>query len=226
MTTEIDQLLFDSMTDGSPVSLSGNWGLAPGGVVPVASSAAAIHGALGCRWASTASYGRIDYTYPGGPFTTARVLSFYFNVRTFSTSNHYIAATQDNHTSAQTQGDWRINLARTVSIRNGTTAVKTSTVTLNTGQPYHAQWKIDPVAHTQELRIFDGESSTALMALPGAYSSTTTGIMAFGPYAAAPGGAIDYDTVRIADDWLDPEVAPVQLVPVLRRLWFNGTQWV
>lgn len=223
--TVLAEQRFDSFTDGASITVSAPWSMPTGGTVPVASSAAAVHGAMGCRWASTSAYGRIDYDF-GAPITAARVLSFYFVPRTFATVNQYVAMVEDNHTSGQIQADWRINTARTVSVRNAGTAIATSSATLATGTVYRAEWKLDPVAHTQELRIYQGESETALIDLSGSFTSTIAGVLTFGSYTAASGGAIDYDTVKVADAWTGPEVPPATPTPVLRLFRYHSGQWM
>lgn len=221
--TVLNELRFDGLSDGN-LTVSSPWSLPAGGVVPTVAAAAATHGAKGCRWASTTAFGRVDYDFATA-FTAARVLSFYFNIRTFSTVNQYVGAAENNHTSGTWRGDWRINTAKTVTLRNGATAVATSTATLAVNTVYRAEWKMNPANATQELRIYAGESATPLIDLNGAWSATDVQVFSFGPYVAASGGAIDYDTIKVADDWVGADAPPVVLTPVLRRYRYNGTFW-
>jgi len=220
--TAIAEQDFDDLTDGTTYAPSSPWFVA--GAAPTVSTAAAIHGANGLRWTSTATAGRVDYDF-GSAWTTAEVLSFYFNVQTFSSANHYIACTQAVHTSGSPLSDWRINTAHTVTLRDNFSAVSTSSATLSAATDYRAEWKVDQSAATQELRIYEGEADTPIFTLSGAFSGTTTQTFTIGPYTAAAGGAIDYDTVKIADDWTGPENPPASLTPVLRRYRYNGTAW-
>jgi len=219
--TVIERLDFDSLSDGDFTPES-PWAIPGNAVAPTITSDAAIHGAKGARWATTSTYGYIYYGF-GSAFTDKRVLSFYFNIRSFSSANHYVATAYDS--AFTDQGDWRINTGRTVSIRNGNTAVATSSTVVTTSTIYRAEWMVNPATSSQELKIFEGESDSPIIDLTGTWSSTTTINWSWGPSVAAAGGAIDYDTIKIADDWTGPENPPAEKIPVLRRFRYNGTFW-
>lgn len=199
--TVLATLNFDDQTEGSAVTVVSPWTLTAGGTTPVATAAAAAHGAMGARWSSTSSAGSIYYEL-GASQTAKRVLSFYFKPNTFSTANQYVGAIFD--VSSNNQADWRINTNRTITLRNASVAIATSTATLTAGTWYRCEWSLDPTTSGQELRIYAGESATPLIDLTGTYTSTTARRLTFGPDVAAAGGAIDYDTVRVADDWVGP----------------------
>ena len=195
-------LNFDAIAEAAAVTVSAPWDVS--GVAPTGAAAAAVHGARGARWSSTDAYGRILYDF-GSNQAGPLVLSWYMQIRTFSSANLYIAYVTDLLTGGTTQGDVRINATtNTISIRNGVTAVATSTATVSLDTIYRFEWRIDATANTQELRVYTGESTTPFITLTGAWSSDTTRLLAVGPYIVAAGGSVDYDTVRIADDWVGP----------------------
>lgn len=201
--TVIATLDFNATADGA-LSASAPW--ATNGVAPVVGAGAALHGAKGIAWASTGTAGRLTYDY-GTNQTGLIVLSTYFRVDTLSTANHYINAVYNLASGGSLQGDWRINPAdQRVTIRNGGTAVATSSVSLAAATVYRAEWAINPTAGTQELRIYAGEGTTPILTLTGAWSSASTRVWSVGPNVAAAAGAITYDTIRVADTWTGPLV--------------------
>lgn len=200
--TVLETLDADALSDGT-FSPSAPW--STNGTAPDVAAGAAIHGAKGIRWASTGAAGRVMYD-TGSNQATARVWSFYFEVSTFASAHQYIGAIYSLTTGGAIQADWRINnTTRTVSLRDSTTAIATSAETLSTGVTYRAEWRVSDSAGTQELRIYTGEGTTPTITLSGAFSSSTARVFAFGPTSAAAGGAIDYDTIKYADDWVGPE---------------------
>jgi hypothetical protein len=216
------ELNFDDQTPGANVTLTAPWSSV--GTLPTTVAAAADHGALGARWASTGTSGRLQYDT--GSNQTVLVSSCYFNVRTFSTANQYISSVYSLTSGGAIVADLRVNTSHTVTIRDSGTSVATSTATINSGFWYRTEWKLDSGANTQTLRFYEGESSTPLFTLTGAYTSDLTRVPAFGPNIAAAGGSVDYDTIKIADDWVGPEAPGVTLTPVLRRLYFHNGQWI
>jgi hypothetical protein len=123
-----------------------------------------------------------------------------------ATANLYLARIYSLPTGGTAQGDFRVNTNGTVAIRNGNVAIATSTPTLSAGTVYRAEWRTNVTSTTQELRIYTGESTSPYITLTGAWSTATARTWAFGPADAAATGAIDYDTIKIADDWTGPEV--------------------
>lgn len=215
--TVIDTLDFNAASDGA-YSASAPWTIV--GAAPTVGAAAAAHGAKGAQWATTGSSGRLQRD--SGSNQTTLVLSFYARVDTFSSVNHYIAACYSLATGGSLQGDVRINTGHTVSIRNGSTAVATSSATLSTATWYRFEWKLNAAADTQELRCYVGESSTPLFTLSGAWSSDLTRVVSIGPNVAAAGGVISYDTIRVADDWTGAFAPP----PSHTRFRYDGSTWV
>lgn len=191
---------FNAISEGATVAPSAPW--TTNGVAPVALVAATLHGTRGARWASTAAPGRIQYDYTAAQTARAVVGSYYFNIRTMSTASMYLGAILSAPTGGTAQADWRVNTNMTVTLRNGTIAVQVSGVALSTATWYRAEWKVSEVTGTQELRVYLGENTSPLFTLSGNYGGVAaTRVVAFGPYAAAAGGAVDIDTLRPADDF-------------------------
>jgi hypothetical protein len=211
----IATLTFESgQTNGSEVVLTAPW--SKFGNAPIASTAAAMDGTLGCRWTDTSTNGRIMYD-TGLNQTGPLVLGFKFKINTFSTANHYIGSMLSLTSGGTPQGDWRINpTSHTVTIRNGTTAVATSDAnageTISSGTEYWAEWMVDPSSDEQRLRIYEGDETDPTIELAGGWGSEQTRVAAFGPNIAATGGAIDYDTITIANDWIRFVDVPVSAV--------------
>ena len=197
--TVMSTLDFDAIAESATVTVSAPWSTS--GVAPTGVAGAAVHGARGARWASTDAYGRIGYDF-GSNQSGPVVLSWYMQIRAFSGSSHYIASAHSLVSGGSLLGDVRINtVARTLSIRDGFTAVATSAATISLNRSYRCEWRINVSGTTQELRVYEGESSSPILTLSGAWTSNLNRVLTVGPNTAAAGGAIDYDTVRIADDW-------------------------
>jgi hypothetical protein len=214
----IATLTFDSgQTNGEEVVLSSPW--SKFGNSPIASTAAAMDGSMGCRWSDTSTNGRIMYD-SGINQTGPIVFGFKFKINTFSTANHYIGSIYNLTSSGTIQGDWRVNpTSHTVTIRQGTTAVATSDAgagqTISSGTEYWAEWMVDSSSDTQMLRIYEGEETNPSIELAGGWASEQSRVFAFGPHVAATGGAIDYDTITIADDWIRFVDTPVSAVATI-----------
>ena len=201
--TVVDSLDFDAGTEGAAVSVSGSWSKI-GSSSTTYAAAAAAHGAMGCRFSNTGTSGRFQYDY-GSPQTGVLVLSLYVTPRTNASAHQYVALAISAPSGGSNRGDVRINnTSRTVSIRNVSSAVATSSTALAVGTTYRLEWHLDHGASTQTLRIYVGDATTATEEISGAYSAADTRVLAFGPYAAASGGATDYDSVQVADDWTGP----------------------
>lgn len=214
----ISTLDFDSFAEAATVAPSAPW--STNGVAPTATSAAAAHGARGARWASTAAAGRVQYD-TGADQTGAHVLSWYMYIRDYASVNHYIAGVRSLTTGGTSQGDVRINTNHTVSLRNAANvAVATSSAMLAEDTLYRCEWRVHQTAGTQELRVYEAEATTAYLTISGAWTGTNTRVFSVGPHAAAADGALDYDTVRLADDWTGP-FAPAS-DPLLSLVDFNA----
>lgn len=190
---------FEGQTAGANVAASSPWQMSSSSGVMTIASAAAVHGTVGGRINNTASYRAVGYVEAAG--TATRVIDAYITPRAIP-ANAYVMALMDGTTS---RGDVRINTNGTVSIRNGVSAVATSTAVLDMNTPYRFAWRTSTSG--QELRVYAGETSVPLFTLTGALTSNSHTTLFAGLTAASSGTALDVDTIRIADDWLTP-VAP------------------
>jgi len=198
----ISTLDFEDFAESASVSPGAPW--STNGTTAVASAAASAHGVRGARWASTATAGRVQYD-AGSDQVAARVLSWYMNIRAYSSTNHYIASVRSLTTGGASQGDVRINPDRTVTLRNAAqSAVATSSQTLAQNTLYRFEWRVNQGSGIQELRVYQGEATAPHLTISGAWTGANTRVFSFGPHAAAADGALDYDTVRFADDWTGP----------------------
>lgn len=193
-------LNFDALTEGSSLSPSAPWSIL--GVAPVVSAASAKNGAKGIGWASTGTAGRVQYDYSSNQTARPVVAAMNFRIPTMSTANLYLGNIMSLASGGASQADWRVNPTGTVSIRNATTAVATSTTALLSNTWYHAEWKVDDTANTQALRIFADGTTSPMFELTGAYSSVLTRVATFGPSVAAAGGSVDLDDLTVANDWI------------------------
>ena len=191
----IAQLDFESQTNGQAVTVSSPWSSVGGSTDFVASNAADTHGTLGARLASIDSFRHITYSHSA---STPLLLDLYFIPRTIA-SMLYVMSLPD---AATTRCDWRINTDRTVSIRDAFNAVDTSTATLTLGTTYRAAWRLS--SGGQELRIYEGEATSPIITLTGAINNYAHTAIRFGTITNSTGSALDIDTARISDDWLNP----------------------
>lgn len=197
--TLLATLDFDDQTPGQPVSVSLPWNLSTAGTAPVIALAeSAIHGALGARVSSTDSYRGIYYKE--AQTSDTRVIDFYMRPM-FVLSNTFVAKVIDGSTS---RAEIRLNSNGTVSIRDGWTSVDTSTETLalNGSAVYRFAWMISTSG--QELRVYAGESTTPLFTLAGSLADASHTDIGAGLTSTPEGFTADYDTIRVADDWLPP----------------------
>lgn len=204
----ISTLDFESFAESANITLSAPW--STNGATAVATSAASAHGNRGARWASTSTAGRIMYD-TGANQSAPRVWSWYMYIRAYSSANHYIATALSLTTGGSSQGSVRVDPAHTVTLRNATpSVVATSTQTLAENTLYRFEWRVHQSGGTQELRVYEGESTTPHLILSGAWTGTDVRVFALGPYIAAADGALDYDAVRLADDWItEPDIGAV-----------------
>lgn len=202
-------LSFDSDVDGAAPVLPSGWTSSGSGPAFVVSAAAKVHGPLGLRLpAVTTSYRRLTYAETAS--ATPWALSMYVTPRALSTAVMYIAAV---YNGASALGDVRINVAGTVTIRNGTTAVATSSATLAVDTAYRFEWKVTPTTG-QELRVYAGDATTPLFTLTGAFAGTTVTGFAAGLTGAAANYAADYDSIVVADDFTGPWATTPPPTPV------------
>lgn len=214
-------LTFDGQTENTSVSLPSGWSTI--GQVPVTASAAALHGDRGARYASTTTSGRMQYDYGSNQTARPVYVQTYFRIGTLPSVNLYINAVLSLATGGSLQGDFRVNTNGTVSIRNGSTAVATSTQALAAGTWYRSDWMLDDAGDTQELRIYAGDTSSAILTISGTWSSSLTRVVSVGPnVAAADGVNFDIDTVRLSDQRQNA-YNPTAPVTAWSRKLANGT---
>lgn len=211
MTGTIDSTCdFNGLTEAATITsglLPASWTLSGAG--PTVLAAAAAHGAKGVRYTSTGSASRLQYDFGSNQTARAVVMDFYFRILTMPATPLYIATIMSLASGGAAQADVRVNADRTVTIRNVTTGVGTSTETLSTNVWYRGAWKVVDSTNTQEFRVYTGEGTTNLFgsALTGAYSSALTRVASVGPSTSAAGGSVGFDTLRVANDHLDPFVS-------------------
>lgn len=187
---------FEGQTPGATAAASSPWALGTGSTDITVATAAAVHGTVGGRISAASSYRTI--AWQEAQTTATRVIDGYFILRA-QTANAYLLGMLDGATF---RGDVRVNTNGTVSIRNGSTAVGTSAEALALNTLYRFAWKLSTSG--QELRVYAGESTTPLFTLTGALTSAQHTDLRAGLTAGSSGFSVDFDTIRIADDWLTP----------------------
>lgn len=200
---------FENGTNGSNLTntlLNANatgWSLGSGGQSGVYSTAAATHGSLGVDYTSLTTFGYS--VFDNGSTIPIMLLSCYFEFPTaMPTINEYVNSV--GITSGANNADWRVNTAGTVTIRNASVAAATSVPTLTTGTVYRAEWLVNSSTSTQELKIFVGESTTALIDISGTYTAGAPEFARFGIITASSATEMYIDTLRVADTWIGPYV--------------------
>lgn len=197
--TQLDILTFEDQTDGVTIgTLPSPWLVNPGSAAITAAAAAAIHGTLGARIVASTTFSSIQYPQTAG--TPTRVFAGYFIIRTMPTANAYICNLNNGASAIGT--DWRVGTDGKVTARNNSVAIGTSTAALSVDTIYHFEWQV--TSTTQELRIYQGESSTPLITVSGANTGGTYDRALIGLNNGNTGAAIDLDTLQVADDWLAP----------------------
>lgn len=195
----LSQATFEGQTEGASVTLPTGWTTV--GQVPVAAAAAALAGTRGARYASTGTSGRMQYDT--GANRTVLAIAARFRVGTLSTANLTVLSVMSLTSGGTLEGDVQVAPGGAVRIRNGSTAVATSSATLTAGTAYRIEWRLDTAADTQEARVYTATGTTPIITLTGAWSSGATRVAAYGPNSAAAGGTnLDYDDLTVADDWL------------------------
>lgn len=202
--------LFEESTDGVTVTsalLGGSpWSYLGGaGTDAVFSSAAAIHGSYAMRIADMDHQHAAKYDH--GSAIASYCNSFYFRLDTLPTANSYLGQVNDNSNTKIC--DWRINPTTGFIVlrNNASLAVYTSGVGLSASTVYRAEHLV--TASAQELKIFVGENTSALIDSGSQATGTTNtgrysycGLVAVG----ATTGELDVDTWQIADTWTGPYV--------------------
>lgn len=218
---------FDSQTLNAPISLSSPW--ATNGSVPNATAAAALHGAAGVAY-TAGTAGRIQNDLSTAQASYPVFMSSYFRIITMPTTAALsLGAVLDQPTTGTVQADWRVNNNGTVTLRNdagaGATSIGTSSNVLATNVWYRSEWRVDDFANTQELRIYNLESTVPIFTLSGAFSPAgTLRVLSFGPHFAYAGGSVQMDTLRVAADWPGPFGTPTGGTPPAAVLMTFDTQ--
>lgn len=195
----------EGLVDGAIIADSGDFtALNPGTATLRASAAAAIHGSMGMRATDEAQSRVLAWTNPQ-PEAVTRVIDFHFIIRAIS-GNTYIAGMRDT-VAGENRCDIRINGDRSVTCRSGGVASGSSAedVQLQTLTPYRCEWWIDPVG--QRVRIYDMNNDEYVMDFEGALANALGDQYQVGaPVAYGVSTVIDFDTLRVGDDWLVPYV--------------------
>lgn len=209
--TILGTLDFDGYAEGAPVNdLTLPW-FSFGSTAPVAAAAAAVHGDRGAQIGGVTTAVRFEWREAQS--TDTRVISAYFRIVTAGGSATYFGSLLDTTTN---RGDWRINTDLTVTMRDSFTATGgTSPEALQVGVTYRYEWRTSTTG--QELRIYEGESTTPYITRTGTLTNNQHTYITTGLVASPAGWAIDIDTVRVADDWVGP-FAPTPPEPTSR--WF------
>ena len=197
MATTHSILTFEDSTHGQAPTLTGAWHQAGAGT-STAHTGAAIHGTLGVRWPDMATYSALEYT--GAGLGATLVVDMYVTLRSIG-ANTVIAETRTAASGGTILAQLRIMSNRTVMLRNVTASVGQSTQALDLDTPYRLAWRLSSTG--QEVRVYAGESTTALFTVAGALTSNAAGALRIGATASST-CALDADTIRLADDWLDP----------------------
>lgn len=165
-------------------------------------SDSAMHGALGGKIDVADSFRALRYQFDDLR-TTAVSADFYFMFPDMPTSLVYLASVSDNTgTGTNTRADMRINVNGSVVVRNGNIAAATSPQQLQPATWYRASWLLEP--GTQSLQVFEGDEATPLVDISGALTTLDHSVISFGMITASTGFTLSIDTLRVADERLDP----------------------
>lgn len=190
---------FDSDTDGISIAPSSPWSLGGSSTVFQASAAAAVHGALGGRIERGASARWLQYTEATAIQT--RVIDCYFRLRAVTGQFYMMQLSWDNAGVSTNRADWRVNADRTVSMRDAQNAVASSGEDqLQTHTLYRASWKISPAG--QRLRIANMADGEVVMDISGSLGNASSYRYQVGIMGGVAGTIVEYDTIRIGDDWI------------------------
>lgn len=148
---------FEGGTNGAALT-TGNTGFGLiGGTAPTFTTTGVHLGALAMQASASAATSYGQHT-----LGAARAISFLRWYLTFQAAPAATTYICNAMATATIRAQVRVNTARTLSMRNSTTAVWTSTTTLATGTLYRIEWDLNNTAGTQRLRIFTGDSVTAV----------------------------------------------------------------
>ena len=188
---------FEGGTDGATISTS-NTGLGFADGTATFTDANGVHtGTLAALYSATAgtSY---SVVYFGSPtLRSASYMRWYVTFQALPASNTLIAALRAVTT---VRAEVRMNAAGTVTLRNATTAVYTSSATLSAGTTYRFEW--DAINSTgQQLRVYVGDSMTTVISSGNqTYNTGTHDRMSVGLYASAT-WTLQVDDIETRDDF-------------------------
>lgn len=188
---------FEGQTPGQPVDVPTPWTFQGSNAACVAATAAAVHGNLGARWADGDNFSCLQYA----PGSTPVVVDFYARLRQVG-GNFVIGEARTAPSGGSPAAQIRIRANRTVDVRNAAlVAVDTSTQALALDTAYRFAWHVTPASQT--LRVYAADNPAPIFTLTGT-TGGDIGVIRVGITAATANVAIDIDTIRLADQWLDP----------------------
>lgn len=195
----LDIYTFESDVNGSSISPSSPWSLGGSVTIFTASSAATIHGSMGGRIERLSGARWLAYTETTGIRT--RVVDCYFRLREVTGAFYLMQLSWDNAGVATNRADVRINADRTVSIRDALNAVGSSGEDqLVPYEVYRASWHLSPAG--QRLRIVRMSDNQLVMDITGSLANASAYRYQIGMMGGTVGTIVDYDTIRIGDDWI------------------------
>lgn len=200
---------FETQTPDALVAPTGPWELRGTTEPIIASAAAAMHGTLGGRISAATASRTINRNET--QTTATRCISAYIKPKAVAANAVFFTA----HDDSTARADARINTNHTVTLRNVASAVATSTFVLDMDVDfYRFDWLLSTLG--QEMRCFEGESTEPVFSLAGALTSNQITRMGVGLGAVSAGFSMDFDTIRVGDDWFAPVNPAVPLpTPVL-----------
>lgn len=128
------------------------------GTAPTFSTVGVHGGSLSMQASAAAAISSVRHILAAG----LRPVSFLRWYMTFQADPAAVTAIFSASSAGTLRAQVRINTARTLSLRNSTTTVFTSTAALAVDTLYRLEWDLDNTATTQALRIFLGDSSTVV----------------------------------------------------------------
>lgn len=143
---------FEQLANGTAVSETNTGFTAVAGVAFVADTAEAAEGSVSAEATVDSTQFAILERSIGASVAT-RYWRWYYTPESLPSGNQVIAAVQETGTQ---RADLRQNSDGTLSIRNGFTAVATTTTALSAGTGARLGWRVDNSAGVHELRLFVG----------------------------------------------------------------------
>ena len=197
--TTLGTYTFESDTDGALIVPSSPWSLGGSTTLFQGSTAAAVHGVMGGKIERGSNARWLQYTESTAVHT--RVVDFYFRLIAITGSYYMCQLSWDNGGVATNRADWRVNADRTITMRDAQIAVASSGEDqLQTYTLYRASWKISPAG--QRLRIIRMSDNELAMDISGSLANASSYRYQVGIMGGTAGTIVEYDTIRIGDDWI------------------------